>query len=111
MAIDLRPTSETQIIVEAEQNFGPETFMQSRDSSPLVDALEAFYLHGCDDEHDGESDTFGHFYRVDRWIVWTDSQGFKRVETYDTEDVAHRTFVGYSDEFARTFDHPNPFED
>lgn len=59
--------------------------------SPIVDVLdacEAFYMNGCADEVIGDVDTIGHFYRVDRFIVATDSQGFHTCHTFETVEEA-----------------------
>lgn len=58
----------------------------------LIDALEAYWGNGSSDESCGDADTFGHYYRVDRWIVRTDSQGFATPETFDTEQEAKDAF-------------------
>lgn len=91
------PTTEQEIIAQAKENFRdadtPEDF------NTLLGALEAFYMGGCAEEADGDVDTYGHFYRVHRWIVWTDSQGFHSVETFDTDDEAEKAFDKYSDEY------------
>lgn len=75
--------TEQQIIDEAEQHFGPVN------PGTLLEALEAFYMSGSADEVSGNVEApTGHFYRVDRWIVTTDSQGFKSVTEHDTEITA-----------------------
>lgn len=88
--------SEAEIIEQA-QVFQP-------DSDDLLQALEAFYGHGFHDDQDGDVETFGHFYRVHRWIVWTDNCGFKELDSYDNEDEAVKAFEQLSKEFAATFD-------
>lgn len=87
--------SEQEIIEEAEQHFGPIN------PGTLLNALEAFYMEGADDENAGnvESPT-GHFYRVDRWIVVTDSQGFKDIHTYDSVSEAENEFAQLVDDYA-----------
>lgn len=91
--------SEDEIIAQATENFGPLT-EGIANPGMLLAACEAFMLNGCADESSGDADTFGHFYRVHRWIVWTDSQGFHDVETYDNEDEAHEAFEKYESEWA-----------
>jgi hypothetical protein len=59
----------------------------------LLDALDAFYLSGFADETSGDVESnVGHFHRVHRWIVRTDSHGFKEVETFDSEAEASARF-------------------
>lgn len=89
-------TTESEIIEDARQ-------FNEQDINTLLDALESFYMNGSADEQDGDADTFGHFYRVDRWIVWTDSQGFHDVSTYATEEIAHHEFEQASIAYAETF--------
>lgn len=76
----------------------------NEDVSDVLEACEAFYGHGFSDDSDGDVETFGHFYRVHRWIVWTDSQGFHDLETYDTEEDAVKSFGNYSRDYAKTFE-------
>jgi hypothetical protein len=70
----------------------------------VLEACELFYGCGAEDEADGDADTFGYFYRVHRWIVWTDSQGFHDIETFDTEAQAEKQFGKYFEDYAATFD-------
>lgn len=92
--------SEDEIIAQAIEAFGSDSVVEGiANPGMLLASLEAFSLNGSADEENGEADTFGHFYRVHRWIVWTDSQGFKDVETYDNEDEAHEAFAAYESEY------------
>jgi hypothetical protein len=67
----------------------------------VLDACEAFYLNGCADEMAGDVDAGGHYYRVDRWIVRTDSQGFHYLDPYPTVEQAERAFSILSSDFDR----------
>jgi len=63
----------------------------------LVDALEAFYGNGFSDDSAGDVEYLdGHCYRVHRWLVWTDSQGFSDVSTFDTEVEAQAEIERYA---------------
>jgi hypothetical protein len=76
--------TEEQVIAEAQENFGE---LEEGIANPglLLAALETFYMNGTPDEQGGDVESpTGHYYLVDRWIVITDSQGFKSVETYAT---------------------------
>lgn len=65
-----------------------------------LQALEAFYMNGFHDEADGDAEaSTGHFYRVDRWIVITDSQGFHTLLSFDKPSQAQEDFDRRSDEF------------
>jgi hypothetical protein len=67
----------------------------------VLTACEAFYMNGTPDEMSGEVDSVtGHFYRVDRWIVRTDSQGFKELFTFDTDDDAMVEFQQMEQRYA-----------
>lgn len=92
--------SEDEIIAQAIEAFGQENVVEGiANPGMLLAALEAFYMSGSADELNGDADTFGHFYRVHRWIVWTDSQGFRDVETYDNEDEARQAYSAYETEY------------
>lgn len=93
------PASEYQIIKEAQENYG-ETGIET-----LLDALEAFYLSGCPDEQSGEVEApTGHFYRIDRWIVITDNQGFKEVLEFPYEQRAKEDFEEMCGEYVEWAD-------
>jgi hypothetical protein len=87
---DTGTLSEDELIAQAKESF------TGRTEYDLLQACEEFYMNGSADEFDGDADTFGHFYRVHRWIVWTDSQGFHEVETHDTEAEAKEAYVAHS---------------
>lgn len=59
-----------------------------------MDACEAYYMNGVYDDIGGdvESST-GHYYRVDRWIVVTDNQGFKECNEFHTLELAEKAFT------------------
>jgi hypothetical protein len=79
--------SETEIVEQANRDLDAH-------AESLLDALDAFYLSGFADETSGDAESnVGHFHRVHRWIVRTDSQGFKDVETFDSEQEATRRFA------------------
>lgn len=60
----------------------------------VLDACEAYYGHGFSDEQCGTVDYGpGHFYRVARWIVQTDSQGFHYLHEYPSESEAMAAFA------------------
>jgi hypothetical protein len=82
--------SESELIEQARTDL--DEILRDDD---ILGACEAFYGHGFADEQDGDVETFGHFYRVHRWIVWTDNYGFHDLETYDSEDEAHKAFEDY----------------
>jgi hypothetical protein len=67
-----------KLIAEAQSNFPDELIID------VMDACEAFYRNGSYDEVTGDVDTIGHFYRIDRFIVETDSRGFSICNTYNT---------------------------
>ena len=93
--------SEEDIIAQARSAFGDEVFGNSPHRSDLLDALESFYMNGTSDESGGSVDENYHFYRVHRWIVTTDSQGFSEVETYDTEQEGMDAFQNHERENAQ----------
>jgi hypothetical protein len=67
----------------------------------LIQALEDFYCNGFADEVSGDVDCdTGHFYRVDRWIVTTDSQGFHDIWSFNDIPEARREFQRLEKEYA-----------
>jgi len=87
--------SESEIVTQARTDLGePEI-------ETLLDALEAFYLNGFSDDQTGDAEyADGHCYRVHRWLVWTDSQGFRDVSTFDSEDEARAEIDRYGRELS-----------
>lgn len=64
--------------------------------------LEEIYMNGMADEVSGDVDApSGHFYRVGRYIVFTDSQGFRNLFSYQTTDLAKQDFEYYDREYSR----------
>jgi hypothetical protein len=58
-----------------------------------LDQCEQVYMDGCADEISGDVEApMGHFYRVGRFIVTTDSQGFHSLSEYADEETAHYEF-------------------
>lgn len=90
--------SSTELIEQARRDLG------GSDIDTVLEACEAFYMHGFADESTGDVDTFNHYYRVHRWIVETDSQGFRSVTEFDNEDEATAEFRRIDEEYASSFD-------
>jgi hypothetical protein len=67
----------------------------------LENALESIYMSGFSDESAGnvESPT-GHFYRVGKWVMVTDSQGFKSLHSHETESDAMAHYNELDREFS-----------
>jgi hypothetical protein len=92
---DAGKMSQTDIIEQARADLGEPTI------SNLVEALEAFYGHGFADQRSGDVESpTGHFYRVHRWVVTTDSQGFNEVAEFDSEAEARERFSTLDDEYS-----------
>lgn len=69
----------------------------------VMDACEAYYMNGCYDEIGGDVESVtGHYYRVERWIVVTDNQGFKELEAFHNEVLAHKAFEEREREYDKT---------
>lgn len=82
------PTTEAQLVAQTIEAFGEWIGIHS-----ALDACETCWANGASDEHDGDAESpQGHFYRVDRWIVTTNSQGFKSIEEYANCTDAHDAF-------------------
>ena len=73
------------LIKDVEDVFGEKV-------ANTLEACEVFYMNGLADEICGDVDGGGHYYRVDRWIVRTDSQGFHYLDPYPTVQMAERAF-------------------
>lgn len=59
----------------------------------VLEACEEFYGSGFADSVSGEVESpTGHFYRVHRWIVQTNSEGFTELNTFDSEYEAIKEF-------------------
>lgn len=101
----LRPNAlhEDELVDQAIAAFGNESAVEYvGHSDALIQACESFYMNGCADAVGGNVDSAqGHFYRVHRWIVITDSQGFKDIETWDTETEAIVAFEQRADEYTQ----------
>lgn len=82
MQLPETPT-EDEIILQAKRNSDGFYTVDS-----LREALECFYLNGFQDEVCGTVESGCHYYRVSRWIMQTDSQGFHEVFTYPTPQEA-----------------------
>lgn len=86
--------TDSQIIAEAHK-IDPEV-------STVLEACEALYLSGTPDDVSGNVEApCGHFYRVARWIVTTDSQGFTDLNTYQDESEALEAFERLSEEYQK----------
>jgi hypothetical protein len=84
-----------RFIEDARENFDDE------DISSVLEACEVYYMHGFADEYDGDVDApTGHFYRVGRYLVTTDSQGFRDLAEYQTEREAETAYGDASDEYS-----------
>ncbi len=93
--------SENEFIGQAATQFPGEIFGRSPNHR-ILDACEAFYMNGCADEVSGNVESsLGHFYRCHRWIVVTDNQGFKDVQTFDTEAEAEIEFRSRDEEYCQ----------
>jgi hypothetical protein len=99
---NLRNTlSEDEIIAQAIEGTDHGTLVESSaNPGQLLAALEFFYMNGSADGNTGNVESgIGHVYRVHRWLVITDSQGFQDIETYDTESEAEVAFESYEREY------------
>jgi len=96
--------TEEELIAKARKAFPLECiedYLQHSDGDNLVlAACEAFYMDGSQDDISGDMEApMGHFYRVDRWIVFTDYQGFRFLETFNTEEQAIEAFQNLDKEY------------
>jgi hypothetical protein len=86
-----------ELISLADQNFGDwrTTRCSNPESPTLIETCEEFYMNGAVDKTGGDVGTIGHFYLIDKWIVYTDSQGFNDIEEYDDLEQANEQFDKY----------------
>ena len=72
----------------------------------LANALAYLVDIGCEDERSGDVESAdGHFARIARWLVVTDSSGFVTVTDCDTTDAARELFAAADHEYGRWLDH------
>lgn len=80
---------EQELIKKANESLGEEP----RRIEGVLDACETFYMNGMYDQASGMDEApTGHFYRVNRWIVSTNSQGRNEATTYANESDAIQAF-------------------
>ena len=51
------------------------------------------------DDSEGDVDSYGHCARIGRFLIWTSTNGFVDVETYDNEAMAQDTLERFRAEF------------
>lgn len=95
--------SEDEIIKEAEEAYGDlDDYVRIGNPGRLMSALYAFSMNGSSDDESGDVESpTGYFYRVHRWIVTTNSQGFDDIETYDNEAEAIEAFNRRNEEYCQ----------
>ena len=107
MKVQNKPMRINDLLQQVDEAFGCSwraMGCSNPENPTLIEMCEVFYMNGCHDGASGDVETFGHFYRIDRWIVWTDNYGFHDVEEFFNEDSARKTFEQYDADYARTFD-------
>lgn len=73
----------------------------SDEDRTVIRACNEIYMHGFADEQSGDMEApTGHFYRVARWVVETDSAGFDFLTEFDTEIKAQDFFHALDLEFS-----------
>lgn len=65
----------------------------SDEDRTVLRACNEIYMHGFADEQSGDMEApTGHFYRVARWLIETDSAGFDYLSEFITEREAQEYF-------------------
>jgi hypothetical protein len=96
-------TTEKEFIRQAKVDW-PELENLGRPAT-MVDCLDEYYLNGTYDDVSGDVESpTGHFFRIERWIVVTDSQGFRHLEPYPNEEQAKKAFEKLDNEYAEWSD-------
>jgi hypothetical protein len=91
------------LIADAREAFGadccegPISPSYSKAESELIGALDAFWGMGSVDSEAGATDTTGHVFRVGRFTLFTDSQGFKHPTEHESETDAEAVVTGIAD--------------
>lgn len=90
--------TEQELIAQARLDWlNDDTILPIKD---LKDALEANYYNGNYDDIGGDVEApTGHYYRIERWIVVTDSQGSRTVHTFDTIEEAEEKVEELENEY------------
>lgn len=66
----------------------------------ILDACEGYYMNGFYDDIGGDVDTaVGHYYRIERFIVRTDTQGFRECDEFHTIAIAKKAFAELETEY------------
>lgn len=79
----------------------PQFLMPPETDPSLLQCCETIYLNGFSDDCSGDVDCpTGHFYRVARWIVETDSHGFSYLTAFIKESQAVEYFEACDREYA-----------
>lgn len=84
-----------------DRNWRENQRMVGQDLPLELRACETVALvHGFDNQSGDVASPSGYFYRVSRWIVKIDNDGFKYLSTFETEDEASKAFGVLDDIFA-----------
>jgi hypothetical protein len=89
-------------------DFGDDLYAEDNRQSATLAACEVFYGHGFSDDSLGSVEDFGHYYRVSRWTVATDSRGFTDLTEHGSEAEAvqwWKTLEAEYDDFWTEADH------
>lgn len=100
--MDLDPSEAAQIgkIVDEARDEGGYLHIEVRKPESWLDYCEEVYGTGFADELSGDVEApTGHFYRVGRHIVVTDSQGFKYLSDHGSVGKAQSFFSELEDQY------------
>ncbi len=87
-----------QCLLDFPDNFEAPNELLARD---VLEACEVYYMSGCYDNLSGDSEApTGHFYTIHRFMVTTDSQGFRTLNVFDNEDEAQKEFNNLEAEYS-----------
>lgn len=67
--------------------------LEGNPDRPLANALDYLLTHGRADKDGGDANApGGHYAQVERWLIFTDDQGFVSIVTYDSVAEANAHF-------------------
>lgn len=90
-----------ELISLVEENFHEKV-------TTVLQACEVFYLNGAADEVSGDVDCpTGHFYRLKRWIVFTDNIGTQTLINLGSEEAAKVAFDNLDKEYGEWLEEEN----
>jgi hypothetical protein len=75
-----------------------EDYLKHGETDLALAACDAFVMNGSADESAGDTDGLYHVSRVNRWLIFTDSHGFRDLQEEGSEKEAIARFKSCEEE-------------